>query len=462
MASDLHLGPLHLGRVAHAFGQRYELPIPLWLFVTGGAAVVLASFLLVLGRAGASAPDLDGQDAVPAGRFHPVLSSLALVLTGLVAFCGLSGLQETAENIAPLFFWVIVWIAVPLSCGVLGDWTRSVNPFGAASRLTDRERLRSRLLARRAPLPWPAWLGWWPAVALFVLLVLGELVFNLRTTTPSFVGGILVGYVAACLALGLLFGPAWTTRGEVFTVLFNAWGRLGWFRFGAPGRNGFAGGLEVPFERSLSRVVFVLLMLISINFDGLLSTPQWADFERRSLGADVSGIHWLRTGSLVGLMIVILVVFTAFALGSARAGRQSDRPVGALAGLLPSLVPIAFGYLIAHYLQYLVTNLQYLVPLLRHPRGPVPDSFEIDRTLLPNSFYWYVAVVVIVAAHVAAVVIAHRYLRGRAVDERAGFRSELPWLVAMVAYTAFSLFLIAQPLTQETGSATQVESLSHR
>lgn len=454
------LSPLG-GVLTHAFGERYELPIPLWLFVTGGAAVVVVSFLLVLGRAGSTGPPQHEQDAVPAGHFSAIWSTLGLLITAAVAFCGLSGLQETAENIAPLFFWVIVWIAVPLSCGLVGDWTRSVNPFAAASRLTDRPGLRKALLARADPLPWPSWLGWWPALLLFVLLVLGELVFNLTTTAPRFVGGILVGYTFGCLVLGLVFGAAWTARGEVFGALFNVWGRLGWFRFGAPGRRGFAGGLDVPFERSVSRVLFVLLMLISINFDGLLSTQSWQDYERRTLGADISGVHLLRTGSLLVLMVAILLIFTAFAVGSARAGRHGDRPVNALSGLLPSLVPIAFGYLVAHYLQYLVTNLQYLRPLLEHPRGPVPEDFVVDIAVFPTSFYWYVAVVAIVAAHVGAVVLAHRYLRGRGVDDRAALRSELPWLVAMVAYTAFSLFLIAQGLPQGESATTEVAVESH-
>ena len=37
--------------LAHAFGVRYDLPIPLLLFVIGGAAVVVPSFVLVLPRA---------------------------------------------------------------------------------------------------------------------------------------------------------------------------------------------------------------------------------------------------------------------------------------------------------------------------------------------------------------------------------------------------------------------------
>jgi len=446
--------PLDVGALAHAFGERYELPLPLWLFVTGGALVVLLSFFLVLrgsrslaSAAPGSAPDA-APDTVPPFSYRPVASTLGLLVTVGIAVAGITGTQATAENLAPLFFWVILWIVVPLSCGLLGDWTRPINPFGAASRLGDNPRLRKALLARSEPLAWPVGLGWWPALVLFVLLVLGELVFQLHATTPSFVGTMLVLYLLACLVLGLLLGPAWTARGEVFGALFNAWGRLGFLRFGAPGRRGFAGGLDVPFERSLSRLLFVLLMLVSINFDGLLSTPQWIDYERRTIGAGGHDIDLLRMGSLVVLVLLILAVFAGFATASARAGRHTDGPVTALAGLLPSLVPIAYGYLIAHYLQYLVLNLQFLPPLLRRPGGPVPDSFHLEREPLPNSFYWYLSVVVIVAVHVVAVVIAHRYLRMRGSDQKAAVRSELPWLVAMVGYTAFSLFLIAQPLTE--------------
>jgi len=36
--------------LAHAFGERYDLPIPLVLFVIGGGLVVVLSFVLVLNR----------------------------------------------------------------------------------------------------------------------------------------------------------------------------------------------------------------------------------------------------------------------------------------------------------------------------------------------------------------------------------------------------------------------------
>lgn len=440
--------------LAHAFGERYELPLPLWLFLVGGASVVVLSFLLVLRRGTVARPSLDGPDTIPPLPWRPVPGGLAVAGTLFVAYIGLTGTQETSYNLAPVFFWLIVWIVVPMTCGLLGDWSRPVNPFAVLGRLGDDAQLRRKVLARSQPLDWSPRLGWWPAVVLFVLLVLGELVFNLDATKPAFVGGMLLVYGLVSLLLGLLFGPSWLARGEVFSGLFNAWGRLGFFRFGAPGRRGFAGGLEVPFEASPSRVVLVLLLLVSINFDGLLATPQWASYERTTLGTDVAGIELLRTLSLVALVLAVLAAFGAFAHASARLGGVTGSPLRSLAWLLPSLVPIAFGYLVAHYLEYLLTNGQLLIPLVTNPGfGAGNTDFVVDPQLLPSSFYWYVSVVVIVAVHVVAVVIAHRTLRARAADPERALRSEYPWLVAMVAYTAFSLFLIAQPLTESAATA---------
>jgi len=131
----------------------------------------------------------------------------------------------------------------------------------------------------------------------------------------------------------------------------------------------------------------------------------------------------------------------------------SPRP--ALTGLLP----IAFGYLLAHNAAYLLVNSQLMLPLLGNPAGmqswpvhlpyPFNDSYEPNHTFLPSAFYWYLGVVVIVAVHVVAVVLAHLHLAGSARNQRRARRSEYPWLVAMVTYTALSLYLIAQPLVQE-------------
>src|SRR5262249_9653822 len=143
------------GRVilAHAFGTRYDLPVPLWLFVAGGALVVLASFLLVLPRAVSAAPD-GGAETAAAPRRGGVAGAAGLLALVAMVVCGIAGTDEVAENIVPTLFWLVLWIAVPVSCGLLGDWTGGLNPFAAVARLADRDGAR-RVLIAGGTLTWP-------------------------------------------------------------------------------------------------------------------------------------------------------------------------------------------------------------------------------------------------------------------------------------------------------------------
>jgi hypothetical protein len=445
--------------LAHAFGQRYELPLPLTFFVVGGAAVVFLSFLLVFRRSVDQEPADAGTE--PAGlaplRVVPGVVGV-VVFSGLIA-AGVGGAQGVAENIVPTAFWVVIWIVVPISCAIIGDWTKSVNPLRLLARLADSSRLRQLLLGDAAPLAWPRWLGWWPAVTTFFVVVCGELIFNQTATLPRFTAYAFVVLAAISMIAGFFFGaPAWLERGEMFSVLFATWGRLGYGRFGSAGRRGLGGGLVVPFEQAPGRTAFVLMLLVSVSFDGLLSTPVWQRLRLSVLGSgSIAGYNILAMAVFMGLGLATFLVFGAFAMGAARlAGRRLGLRQ-ALIRLLPSLLPISFGYLLAHYLQYVMINGQLLIPLLGDPAGqgwhllpaPFNDDYRVHVNLLPTGFFWYTAAVVIVAAHIAAVVIAHNRLGRDAPTLLAARRSEWPWLVAMVAYTTLSLWLLAQPLVKE-------------
>jgi hypothetical protein len=458
--------------LAHAFGQRYELPIPLLIFIMAGAAVVVLSFMLIVARPVGAGPEGLVADVPTLGPLRIGRGALSTVVLAALVLCGFEGSQVVPENLLPTLFWLIVWIAVPLSVGALGDWTRPVNPFAFLGRMSDRPGVRKALLGSPDPVKWPDWLGWWPAVLLFFTTACGELVFNLTATVPRNTALGLAIYAVLCLFAGMLFGQRWLQRGELFTVLFSTWGRLGYFRFGSPGRRGFAGGLATPFAATWSRVSFVLLLLVSVNFDGLLATPRWIAFERRLPGhmsADPARLEAFRAVTFVLLAGSLAVVFGLFALIAAHLGRHGSGPRRAFTGLLPSLLPIAFGYLLAHNIEYLVVNSQLLLPLLGNPAGmswwpkmpyPLNDSYEVHIHLVPNGVYWYVSVVVIIAAHVIAVVLAHRHLGRRGLDPRSARGSEYPWLVAMVGYTMFSLWLLAQPLVAERSAATQSSARS--
>jgi hypothetical protein len=469
--------------LAHAFGERYDSPVPLALFVLGGAVVVLLSFALVYRRevAGARSGPV-GEDVVPpSGGVGAGAASVAVL--ALLVLAGLLGAQEVPENILPTAFWLLAWVALPLVVGLVGDFTGPVNPFAVIARAAGSARVRRAVLGREAPLPWPGRLGFWPSVLAYLLVVIGELVVNGWATVPRVTAVCLVGYALVCAAGGLVFGAdAWNTRAELFTVMFASWGRLGWWRWRAGGRPGFAGGLDVPFDASASRLVGVLLLLVSVSFDGLLSTPQWTRFVDRlpgELAAGTTGGQVVSTLTLVLLTAVMLAVFGGFAVAAARAGQHGGSAIRALTGLLPSLLPISYAYLLAHYLQYVAINGQLLLPLLGNPVGsaswplhlpyPFNDQYEVNTSVMPTSVVWYLQIAVIVAAHVIAVVLAHRHLAVSSPSLSLARRSEWPWLVAMVGYTMVSLWLLAQPVLAEhsdggeagggPAAVVQVESL---
>jgi hypothetical protein len=453
--------------VAHAFGQRYDSPVPLALFVLGGAVVVLLSFAVVYRREVADDRGAVAEDVIVAPRAGRAASGVSVLVLGLLVLAGPWGSQEIPENIVPTMFWVIAWVAVPLSVGVLGDWTGPANPFAAISRAAGAPAVRRLVLGRAEPLSWSPRQAWWISAGIYGLVVVGELIVNGVATLPRVTAVALVAYALLCAAGGVLVGAdAWTSRAEMFTVVLATWGRLGFWRFRAAGRRGFGGGLDVAFESSPGRVVGVLLLLVSVSFDGLLSTPQWSRLAAGLPPAWAAGTHGYEvfaTVAFAALTVCTLAVFGIFAVGAGRAAGRRIGVIGALTGLLPSLLPIAFGYLLAHYLQYVLINGQLLLPLLGNPVGserwplhlpyPFNDGYEVATGIMPTSVVWYVQIVVIVLAHIAAVVLAHRHLAVTAPARREARRSEWPWLVAMVGYTMLSLWLLAQPLVEQAPSS---------
>ena len=456
--------------VAHAFGKRYDLPVPLWLFVVGGALVVFVSFLLVLPTAvrplTATGPRLG--DGIRTRLRAPARSAIAWVALAGLAAIGWTGSQAVAENILPTAFWLLIWIAVPVSCGLIGDWTRPVNPFAAIARWADRDGLRQTLLGTRTRFGWPAKAGYWPAALLFFAIASGELIYNGTATVPTVTATAIAVYLGLNALMGLLVGAdAWTSRGELFSVLWSTWGRLGWWRFGAQGRRGFLGGLDAGFEASVSRITFLFLLLVSVSFDGLLSTPAWKTLEVKlptGVAPGTTPFLLLETAAFAALVGVAWLLFGGFAAAVRVAGRLDISWLETLAGLMRSLLPISFGYLVAHNADYLAINGQLLIPLLGNPGGwpgvsllpkPFNDSYELNPNIFPAAALWYGEVVLIVLVHIAAVFEAHRFLGRTARAVRDARRSEWPWIVAMVGYTMTSLWLLAQPVVQETsGTAT--------
>jgi hypothetical protein len=464
---------------AHGFGQRYELPLPLTFYLWGAAATVAFSFVVV-GLFVRRPRRLDTGARVdllahPMGRLLARLALplklIVLVLFLATLYAGLFGNKDPYRNLAPTLVWIIGWVGLAYVSALIGDVWAVVNPWRAL--FDAAERLRRQATGRPLSLGWayPRALGVWPAVALLLAFSWTELVYP----TPA------VPFHIACFALAysvltwlgmFVFGrDAWLHHGEVFGVVFSTLARLAptEIKIGdrASGRPAswtlrpFGAGL-VGEAASPSMTAFVLLLLSTVLYDGLLTTPEWGAFEHALLapfaGLGEAGAMGARSLSLVAFWLLFLGAYRAACglMSWAVAGRRSSAEIAY--DFVFTLIPIAIGYHVAHYLLFLLMQGQYIVPLISDPFGWGWNLFGTagyrpDIALVGARFAWYTAVGAVLLGHIVAVYLAH--LRAmRVFDARAAvLRSQLPLTALMVIYTFVSLSILAEPIVQQREAA---------
>ncbi|MDX1515157.1 MAG: hypothetical protein R3174_15575, partial [Gammaproteobacteria bacterium] len=106
--------------LAHAFGERYDLPVPLWLFLTGAGAVVGLSFVLfALGTKPAALSRFEGIREADAWLRCPPARALGIgvrwasvILFSFLCYAGFAGTQAPTQNILPTFLWVGLWVGL--------------------------------------------------------------------------------------------------------------------------------------------------------------------------------------------------------------------------------------------------------------------------------------------------------------------------------------------------------------
>jgi len=131
-----------------------------------------------------------------------------------------------------------------------------------------------------------------------------------------------------------------------------------------------------------------------------------------------------------------------------------------------TLVPIAIGYHVAHYLVYLLIQGQYIIPLASDPFGYGWDllgtaGYRIDIALAGARFTWYLALAAIVMGHVTAVYLAHLNASGMFAAPGTVLRSQAPLTVLMVVYTFIGLSITAEPIVENRTSAQPTEVTSY-
>ena len=465
----------------HGFGTRYDLPASLWLYLFAAGGVVVISFVLVVVFAGEQL----GEKAVRyPRRAVPFLLSIArspwprLIggLTGVLGLAtiivtGLFGSSRPELNPAEYLVWIYFWAGTVILSGLVGNLWYLLNPFAAiydavmrlASPRSGEVGFAER--SRVGVFKLPEVLGIWPAVLAYFCFACLELTTGMANR-PYIAATAALAYASLTLAGMILFGrDEWLQRCEAFTVLFDIVGRFGPVeaerdesgRTTAVYLRPWGVGLLKPAPSGWDRVVFVILMLSTLAFDGIEGTRSWADFtiatEPYWQPQGAFGFFLLKTVSMTLLTGAFLLIFVAFMEMVIYFGRRRVDLLSTVSGFALTLVPIALVYNAAHNYYYAVVTAQALIPLLDDPLAkgwhllPAVAAYKPSFALAQASTVWFAQIVLIVVGHVVAVYLAHLRAGERFRNAQNALLSQYPMLVLMVMYTMTSLWILAQPIT---------------
>lgn len=440
LASNPALLPLVLP--AHGVGNRQDLPLPFTALVVGAGLALVASFagLAFLWRE----PRLtsDGGRPVPPGLqrvldarwLRGTLAVVALLFTVFVLLSLVVG-KDDANNPVPYVVYVWLWVGMPFLSLLLGPVWAVLNPV----------RWMHAGVARLARISPSATLtdlrpGYWPAAAGLLAFTWLELVAPDRTTLPVLRVAVAL-FVLVSLMGSLIFGQRWFREGDPFEVLSRLYGRLAPLGRRPDGRLVLRWPVQAPavLEPRRGLLATLAVMLGGTAYDSLSADLRYAGWVQSTAVPDV-----IRTLTLLG---VVLLVAGALHAAAALSAVLSGVPVrGTAAELAPSLLPIAAGYLVAHYWSLLMFQGPRTLALLSDPLGTGADWLGTAGIsgwagLIQPTLVAVVQAGAIVLGHVLGVVVAHERAV-RILPRRAAVLGQVPVMVLMVGYTVGGLSLL--------------------
>jgi len=442
------VGAVWLVGVASAHGgslgaeSRESLAVPTWLFLATGGGAVGASFLLA-----SFVTDRSFVRSIHAWRRHAAVPSRgtatrllrAVGVLGLAAVVvvGFTGPTAALGNAAILVVWVGWWAGFTMTTYLVGNWWPTLNPWRTlADRLPSLDR------------PYPDRLGAWPAVAGLLALIWLEVVSPLADD-PRLLGAVIVGYTVLTLGGAAVVGTeAWFRTVDPVARVFRYYGRLAplsydgderRFEWRLPG----SGLTEARLVDGPDEVAFVVAIVWVTTYDGLVATPLWADVAGPLVAAGFPPAL-LYPLALVAGYLAFLGAYRLAARYSRRTADSFRAPELLAERFAPSLLAIAAGYHLAHYLGYFLTLLPAALAVLPTPFSP-PATVPVGQ--LPG---WFggLNLAFVLLGHLLAIWVAHATAFDLFPGRLQAIRSQYPFVLVMVGYTMLSLWIVSQPSIQ--------------
>ena len=387
--------------------------------------------------------------------------AVGVLLFVAIIYAGLGGVQNFTSNLAPTFVYVVFWVGIPIASVVVGDLFRAFNPWRAMARFAAAAWRATGHEPRPLLGTYPARVGRWPAALTLAGFAWLELVYPSKDD-PSLLAILALAYAVVQLAGMACYGiETWTSRADGFSVYFGFIATLAplrWRRRHVYLQPPLLGAREIDVLPGTAAVLCTLIG--STSFDGFSNGDLWYSIAPHlqsffgNFGLSPIGAYEL--AGTIGLAFWIGLVAGIYRVGVIGMARATGRRSAVLAGeFLHTLVPIAFGYMLAHYFSLLVLQGQAIGYLVSDPLGHGSNLFGtaetlVDYNLISFALIWYVQIAAIVGGHVGGIVLSHE--RGLASFDtlRESITAQQWMLIVMVAFTCLALWILSA-VTTATG-----------
>ena len=460
---------------AHGTVTKVETTFPLWIYILGGAITVLLSFIII-GSYGRNIPGLvdyqkkqiniDLENNLMVKVFVGFLKIFIISLYLLIIISGFIGNYDEIYSLSSILFWVVFWAGFSILSSIFGNFWFYINPLKVLFEFF--EKLLG--FTDRRNYTYPKYFDYWPAVALFLIFAIFELIFE-GSDKPRNISFFVIFYsIFIWLGMYIYGGNTWLQKSDIFTIVFELFSKLSFIeksnKIKKQGTSDFfdkkdlskykyfirypSSGLLISNKISFPLVIFIILVLSTVTFDGISMTDIWIEVIYEFSRNDYLRF-FVQFISLILLFLSFVIIFFSFCKLIKLFGKLKISTSEIASIFVITLLPIAVAYHLSHYLWYFIVTGQETIALISDPFGYGWNLFGTSNFKVNRDFNLELAhsisVGLIILGHIGSVFTSHVYAVRLSKNEKDANYSQYPFLILMIGYTILSLWIVSQSLT---------------
>ena len=380
--------------------------------------------------------------------FKITISSSSFLFLILLIFAGINGSRDPLDNPLPLFIWTIWFMGMPIIQILFGNIWSFLNPWYGPAKIIFNNKYFFKL---------PKSLTFLPSSIGFFLFALLLLV-DIAPDDPDRLAIIISLYWLINFFFIRIFGNEWLRNSECFTVFYLLLSKMSclWIKDDRLFLGLFGSQLRTIKFMPAPSVFFLSLILATLSFDGLNETFWWFSV------IDVNPLEFYGRSSVIaentiGLIIfslLLLITFSSVIYIGHWLTSEKIKFLDIIGINSISLLPIAIGYHIAHYLTSFIVNIQYALKVSTDPFSIGADYLNLGTFNVTTSFFntidtvkliWFIQAGSIVTGHILAVLLAHAICENYLKSKKSVLISQFPVSIFMIGYTFLGLWILSSP-----------------